>query len=102
MNLRSGISGSQECVGSVSAESEASDLHPPLPQSWFRRSHTDLYDLQRPLQGPSDKLQTPLKETKQSMEQEEIQVIARDTVAVGNLGEKEPQKKAICPVPEEG
>lgn len=35
-------------------------------------------------------------------EKEEIPVIVKDRVAGGNLGENEPEKEAICPVPEEG
>jgi len=54
--------------------------------------HTDLCKLQSPPKRPADKLQTFGKKGKANYgtEGEEIQVIARDTVAVGNSGESEP------------
>lgn len=50
-------------------------------------------------------LQTNLSRTDQAKcrrQKEEIPIIAKDRVAGGNLGENEPEKEAICPVPEEG
>lgn len=94
-------------------KSEVHDLHPPAAASYRHclrlrsegsNRHTDLCKLQRPPKRPSDELQTFSKKAQGNYgtEEEEIQVIARDILAVGNLGENETQKKSICPVPEEG
>lgn len=90
-------------------QSEVDDLHPPAvalyhhclrvqkdpPDTQISANYIPLTNVLLTNFRPSVKKD----QANYGTEEEEIQVIAGGTVAVGNLGENEPQKKAICPVP---